>query len=70
MAVMNYFDGQDWVLRVPGGAIAKFADPTVSRGWGLTYDGIDSIPTRLRQPRRRSSGKCAAKMAQKGRCTA
>ena len=37
------FDGQDWVLRVPGGAIAKFADPTVSRGWGLTYDGIDSI---------------------------
>lgn len=37
------FDGKEWVLRVPGGAIAKFADPTVIQGWGLTYEGVDSI---------------------------
>jgi len=34
-----------FTLRVPGGAIAKFADPwtTPNRGWGLTYAGVDSI---------------------------
>lgn len=32
-----------WVLRVPGGAIAKMADPRVKNGWGLTHEAVDSI---------------------------
>jgi hypothetical protein len=32
-----------WVLRVPGGAIAKLADPMLMTGWGLSYAAIDSI---------------------------
>ena len=36
--------GEEWALRIPGGAIAKFADPfNVQKGWGLSYEGIDSI---------------------------
>lgn len=30
-------------IRIPGGAIAKYADPRVPRGWGLTPEGIDSV---------------------------
>lgn len=42
---------QDFTLRVPGGAIAKFADPaTNAKGWGLTYAGIDSIQTKYGSP--------------------
>jgi len=40
----------DFVLRVPGGAIAKFADPRVPSGWGLTYAGIDSIQPKYGSP--------------------
>ena len=35
---------QPITIRVPGGAIAKFADPwTNTSGWGLSHPGVDSI---------------------------
>lgn len=38
---------QPFTVRVPGGAIAKFADPiTTPKGWGLTISGVDSIQTK------------------------
>ncbi|MFN0276743.1 MAG: hypothetical protein ACKVPJ_13435 [Chitinophagales bacterium] len=32
-----------FTLRVPGGAIVKFADPLAAGGWGITHASIDSI---------------------------
>lgn len=34
---------KDFVLRFPGGAIAKFADPLNGNGWGMNYEIVDSI---------------------------
>lgn len=35
---------QDFTIRVPGGPIAKFADPYSNEfGWGITHDAVDSI---------------------------
>lgn len=40
-----------FALRVPGGAIAKFADPDPDvKGWGLNYAGIDSIQIKYGSP--------------------
>lgn len=42
---------QPFTIRVPGGAIAKFADPiTTAKGWGLTIAGVDSIQTKYGSP--------------------
>ena len=43
IAQIANFD-QPITIRVPGGAIAKFADPyTNTSGWGLSHPGVDSI---------------------------
>lgn len=44
-------------LRLPGGAIAKFADPlTTPKGWGLTHTGIDSIQLAYGNPEEDAGG--------------
>lgn len=35
--------GKTNIVRVPGGAIAKLADPLNPEGWGLTHEAVDSI---------------------------